>query len=267
MTSKGKLVLGFLMSIACGNVIAQNLPDSQYFDANGVSIHYVEQGAGEAVILMHGYTRSVSDWSQLEMFKSLAQDYRVIAFDARGHGKSDKASESSAYGLEMSRDIIRLLDHLDINKAHIIASSMGGRIFGPLLATHPDRLLTVTFIGFAPVWNWSASAQEAIERRSKNMLSNPPQRLIDQGQDTQALGLLVLGFSELVVSEQDLRNVQVPTFAIVGSEDRNLARMKELKTLMSDMEILVIDGEGHGLANVARHQEFVNSIRSFIADH
>lgn len=267
MTLKSKLVLGFLTAITCGNVIAQSLPDSQYFDSNGVSIHYVEQGAGEAVILMHGYTRSVNDWSQLEIFKSLAKDYRVIAFDARGHGKSDKPSEISAYGLEMSRDIIRLLDHLDIDRAHFIASSMGGRVFAPLMPTYPDRLLTVTFIGFAPVWNWSADIQQSIERRSDNMLSNPPQRLIDQGQDTQALGILVLGFSQLVVTKQKLRNVKVPTFAIAGSEDRNLTRLKELKTLMPNMQLLIIDGEGHGLSNLARHLEFVTSIRSFIADH
>ena len=99
------------------------------------------------------------------------------------------------------------------------------------------------------------------------MLGNPPQRLIDQGQDTQALGILVLGFSELVVAENELRNSEVPTFAEIGSEDRNLTRMNELKTLMSNMEILVIDREGHGLTNIARHPEFSTSIRSFIDKH
>ena len=133
--------------------VAQDLLNSQYFNSDGVRIHYVEQGSGEAVILLHGNTGSVKSWLQSGIFQSLADDYRVIAFDARGHGNSDKPHDISTYGVEMSQDIIRLLDHLDIENAHIIASSMGARIFGKLMPTHTERFLTAILVGFAPIWN------------------------------------------------------------------------------------------------------------------
>ena len=239
----------------------------QYFNSNGFKIHYVEQGSGEAVILLHGNTGSVKSWLQSGIFQSLADDYRVIAFDARGHGNSDKPHDISAYGVEMSQDIIRLLDHLDIEKTHIIASSMGAQIFGKLMPTHAERFLTAILVGFAPIWNWSADDQRAVEKRSKDLLNNPSQRLLDQGQDIQALATLVLGFSDLVVTDQELRNSKIPTLAIVGSEDHHLLRINDLKILMPDMEVLVIDGEKHGLANVSRHPGFLRSIRFFIAEH
>ena len=71
----------------------------------------------------------------------------------------------------------------------------------------------------------------------------------------------MLGFSELVVTEQELRDVQIATLAIVGSEDRNLARINELKTLMPNMEVLVIDGEKHGLAKGQPKTEVVTSMQ------
>ena len=56
------------------------------FNSNGVQIRYVEQGTGEPVLLIHGYTRSIeTNWLETGVFQDLAKDHRVIAFDLRGH--------------------------------------------------------------------------------------------------------------------------------------------------------------------------------------
>lgn len=73
-----------------------------------------------------------------EFFK----DYQVIALDLPGHRQSDEPEDQDAYGTQMVEDIIQLLDHLKIKKAHIVGYSMGGMITVKLLANHQDRVLS-----------------------------------------------------------------------------------------------------------------------------
>lgn len=256
-----------LIALTCGEAVAQDLPDSHYFDSNGAKIHYIEQGAGEAIILLHGNTGTVESWMGAGVFQDLTRDYRVIAFDARGHGRSDKPHDVAAYGANMSEDIIRLLDHLQIERAHIIGSSMGARTVGKTMTTHPDRFLTAILIGFAPAYNWSAEDQQAVEERWENRMNNPSQRLIDQGQDIQALATLLLGFSELAVTDQELRQVQIPTLAIVGSEDRHLPNAIDVNNLIPNMQLVIIEGVGHGLSRLVTQDraKFMETVRGFIA--
>ena len=72
---------------------------------------------------------------------------RVVAIDCRGHGKSDKPHDTAKYGPQMAEDVIEMMDHLKIKKAHIVGYSMGGMITAKLLTTHPDRLLSATLGG------------------------------------------------------------------------------------------------------------------------
>ena len=92
------------------------VPPDQFFDFNGVRIRYVEQGQGPAIVLMHGMTGTLDrHFLANGVFANLAQDHRVIAIDLRGHGKSGKPYDPRAYGEEMARDVVRLLDHLKIH--------------------------------------------------------------------------------------------------------------------------------------------------------
>jgi len=97
----------------------------KFFDSNGVRIRYVEQGNGDAIVLVHGFGVTLERWIASGVLPNLARDYRVIAFDVRGHGKSGKPPDLNAYGREIDLDAIRLLDHLRIQRAHIIGHSMG----------------------------------------------------------------------------------------------------------------------------------------------
>lgn len=94
----------------------------RFVDSNGVQIRYVEQGTGDPIILLHGNSLQLDAWIERGILVNLAKDYRVIAFDARGHGKSGKPRDPKAYGRECAFDVVRLMDHLDIDRAHSCSS-------------------------------------------------------------------------------------------------------------------------------------------------
>lgn len=63
----------------------------KYFDSQGVRVRFVDQGSGEPLVLLHGYTSTIERaWVDAGVLPNLAKDHRVIAFDLRGHGKSGK---------------------------------------------------------------------------------------------------------------------------------------------------------------------------------
>ena len=154
-------------------------PQERFFDSNGVRIRFVEQGQGPAVVLIHGYTGTGDrHWINTGVFEDLARDHRVIAMDARGHGKSGKPREASTYGAEMSRDVVRLLDHLTITRAHVVGFSMGAFVAGHLMVTQPDRLISVTLVAHHPIRGWTSVDEEEAEAWARDLESDTPFRAL-----------------------------------------------------------------------------------------
>lgn len=150
--------------------------EDQFFDSNGVRIRYVVEGKGAPVVLIHGMTLDVeSQWDEAGIRKALATNYQVIAFDLRGHGKSGKPHEASAYGVEMVEDVRRLLDHLHIKKAHVVGYSLGGTIALKFVTMYPERCLSVV-IGEGAVYHerYDFSAEDEAARNSA-AVSDPAQ--------------------------------------------------------------------------------------------
>ena len=124
--------------------------EDKYFDSAGVKIHYTIDGQGPPVVLVHGFTASIQvQWGLPGIITKLKPDYKVIALDNRGHGRSDKPHDPKLYGPESVNDVVRLLDHLKIEKAHVVGYSMGAFMTNYLVATHPSRVLTATLGGAA----------------------------------------------------------------------------------------------------------------------
>ena len=70
-----------------------------YFDSDGVKIHYIIEGEGEPVLLIHGFAAKLQvQWGMPGVIKDLAEDYQVIAIDNRGHGRSGKPHDPAKYG-------------------------------------------------------------------------------------------------------------------------------------------------------------------------
>lgn len=118
-------------------------PDQQ-FTAEGVTLRYREAGTGDAVVLIHGYSAALE--SMLGVAKALPQTHRMVAFDVRGFGRSSKFAEPARFGQQMVDDVIRLMDHLKIPRAHVIGHSMGALIAANVAARYPDRVTTATLV-------------------------------------------------------------------------------------------------------------------------
>ena len=96
----------------------------QYFESTGVPIRFVDEGQGVPVVLIHGLTGSAENWTERGVLQRLSGQYRTIALDCRGHGKSGKPHDRAAYGKQMVRDVVALLDYLNIEDAHIMGYSI-----------------------------------------------------------------------------------------------------------------------------------------------
>lgn len=118
-------------------------PDQQ-FTAEGVTLRYREAGSGDPVVLIHGYSAALE--SMLAAAKALPQTYRMVALDVRGFGRSSKFAEPARFGQQMVDDVIRLMDHLQIRRAHVIGHSMGALIAANVAARDPDRVTTATLV-------------------------------------------------------------------------------------------------------------------------
>jgi pimeloyl-ACP methyl ester carboxylesterase len=240
--------------------------------------------------LIHGYLGNVDrHWVNNGVFASLAKDHRVIALDCRGHGKSDKPIEPEAYGAEMAEDIVRLLDHLNIRRAHVVGFSMGAFIAGHLATRHGDRLLSVTFVGHHPVRTWGVVDEEEAHAAARDLESDTPFRLLilavsppdaPPGEqeirtlsrtllatnDPQALAAYHRGLRTLAVTDAELTAVRVPTLGIIGSADPALAGVRALQQIMPGLSVVVVNGAEHGGERGGlRRPEFLSALRGFLA--
>ena len=112
------------------------------FESSGAKIHYIDEGAGPPILLVHGFASNIEgNWRATGIIAALTgAGRRVIALDCRGHGESDKPHDPKAYGVNvMANDAIALLDHLGITKTDLMGYSMGGYIATSLLLEHPER--------------------------------------------------------------------------------------------------------------------------------
>ncbi|RIK17883.1 MAG: 3-oxoadipate enol-lactonase [Anaerolineae bacterium] len=117
------------------------------FHTNGIDLYYETVGQGEPILLLHGLGSCAEDWAL--QIPALAQRYRVIAADMRGHGHSDKPHGPYSVAM-MATDVLGLLDGLGIKSTHIIGLSMGGMIAFQLAVDHPDRVRSMVIVNSAP---------------------------------------------------------------------------------------------------------------------
>lgn len=113
-------------------------------------IHYFDiDGAGTPVVLIHGYTANAEGkWIKPGIAQALAANgHRVVAVDARGHGLSDKPHDPQRYGPRMARDVVELMDELDLERAHVHGFSMGGSLLTQILKRYPERVVTAIYGG------------------------------------------------------------------------------------------------------------------------
>jgi len=281
---------------------ANSQAEEGFFEAKGVRLRYLDEGQGQAVVLLHGLGRSAETWGAISpegsgLMPMLSKQYRVLALDARGQGKSDKPHDPKLYGTETVEDVVRLLDHLKIKKAHIIGYSVGGGIAAKLLVTHPDRLLSVTLVSRHIIFERSKKQQEKgraflnyLEHEDQRvpfiMASIPPgqpkptmeqaQEIVKQemmGQDIQATAAYMRGyFGTLQVTRKQLRANKVSVLVTYGSLESIAEADKQLSEAadkqLSDIaqlvrgQLIVIKDADHG--SIITMPSFLDAVQTFL---
>jgi pimeloyl-ACP methyl ester carboxylesterase len=237
-----------------------------------ITMHVVEAGAGEPLVLIMGLGGDHTVWGlQMPVF---AERHRVIAFDNRGAGQTDQpAPPYTTRG--MAEDTLGLMDALGIERAHVCGASLGGMIAQELALNHPERVRSLqlhctlarpdayllalgqtwlemrgalsreaftramTLWLFAPVT--FATRPEFVEGVVQNALANPfpptPAGFAGQAQ-------AVAGHDTL----DRLERIRCPTLITVGAED-NLVPVRFSRALHARLphaELVVLEGGGHG---------------------
>lgn len=242
----------------------------EFFDADGVRLRYVDVGEGAPVILLHGFALGVEmNWAPTGLLESLPGEFRLIAVDLRGHGKSDKPGESDGYGPEFVNDVLRLMDHLGIRQAYVVGYSMGGRIALKLLTEHPDRVRAAVLggSGWAPpgtpppaeIRGWIPGLQAVVEGEGSvtevlwqpGWPEPPPEwRAALDANDAGALAAVLLSLEELSVPEAALRDSPVPILAVVGEDDFARPSVDALAAIRPDVTVVLLPGSNHATALV-----------------
>jgi pimeloyl-ACP methyl ester carboxylesterase len=260
-----------------------------FFDSAGVPIHYTVTGNedGEPVVLIHGFTASIDrQWPAVE--GALKKDHKVIAIDNRGHGGSGKPHDPKKYGIEMIEDITRLLDHLKIEKAHIVGYSLGTFIALNFAVRHPERVLSVT-AGGAGVADEGRTKfflilAESLEKdRSIGPLiialtpKDRPQptpemiKAVDDAilkvNDPKALAAVLRGAAtkEWAISDEQIKKIKAPVLALIGADDPLRPDVDKLKTLLPATRVVVIDKADHITAFM--RPEFIAGLKQFLNEH
>jgi pimeloyl-ACP methyl ester carboxylesterase len=256
---------------------------------DGVKIHYVTIGdAGSWVVLIHGYTGSAEgNWFANGIAQALGARHRVVAIDCRNHGKSDKPVKG---GPGRAEDVVELMDHLGIERAHVHGYSMGGLLTARLLGLIPDRMLSAGFGGSGvqevddehrarvpadPEGVDPAEAETSRDLRISFAMTNGKTReeaeaIADRPQPArrdvtpeQAARL------RAIMGDVDLIKVEIPVLAINGEYDQPYAKTHRLWRELRDFTNVVLPGKSHLTAIVAGTMppEYLEATVRFIDSH
>jgi pimeloyl-ACP methyl ester carboxylesterase len=245
--------------------------------SDGVRIHWMEAGEGTPVVLLHGYTSCCdAGWFANGVAKELARDHRVIGIDARGHGRSEKPHDPAKYdGDRMPADVIEVLDHLGVGKAHFHGYSMGGGIVAHLLARHPDRFITASFGGSGVRETDAALAAkaEALDPKGHDPQQEAGQKTLRERADRDDAALKAVQDGRIAKPSTapplDLAGLDFPIQAINGEFDAPVSKTQRLAREARDFTAVILPGRGHNTVTTFPFTPrlYIDSIAGFVRAH
>jgi pimeloyl-ACP methyl ester carboxylesterase len=289
----GKRWVGFSAALIATGLLAlgwwvTRRVEGSTFDSAGVPIHFTDEGSGVPVILLHGFAVNADlNWRLPGLTDELSQEYRVVSMDLRGHGLSGKPTVPEAYGEAMAEDVIRLLDHLEIERAHVVGYSLGGIITLKLASTHPERLLSAAPLaagwedpedsvfllaidgiaddlaaghGVAPL-----AASLGGEREPPGALHTAWVRFLTRYlSDGPALAAMLRAIGELTVERADVLAIAVPVCSVVGTLDAMKPGVDAMVGVVPDHTVVYVEGADHLSATL--RPELIAALRACLAD-
>jgi pimeloyl-ACP methyl ester carboxylesterase len=247
-----------------------------YVDRDGVQVYYESHGAGPAVLLSHGYSSTSHMWAgQLD---TLGADHRVIAWDMRGHGKTDSPADPAAYSEAATvEDMAAILRACGESRAVIGGLSLGGYMSLAFYLAHPEMTRALMLFDTGPGyrnpkaregWNETAFRRaERFEERGLDALGGGDEVRRDLHRSADGLAKSARGmlaqFDDRVISSLD--QIRVPTLVLVGSKDEPfLAGTDYMANKIPGAQKVVIEDAGHA-SNIHQPAAFNAAVRAFLA--
>ena len=245
-------------------------------------LYYQVRGEGHPVVLIHGGSTHVGMWD--DQFDVLARHYKVVRYDVRGYGRSS----SSQVGHSQWHDLRKLLEHLGIERTHIVGLSLGGRIAVDFALEDPEKVAHLVLAGpglsgwqFEPAeWiNEVRAAREAGDKRAATeawlrspyltaIMENPElaERIRQISYDTEHSWVQNSRAVQLIPpAVERLSELKAPALLILGSRDANDAhRIVDLIAGNApNAQKIIVEGAGH-MVNMERPEEFNRAILDFL---
>jgi pimeloyl-ACP methyl ester carboxylesterase len=248
-----------------------------------ININYIIQGMGEPILMIMGFGSSMEGWYfQIPFF---SKHFRVVALDNRGVGGSDKPKGPFTTRM-MADDVIHLMDHLEIEKAHIMGASMGGMIAQEISINYPERVNKLvlactyakrgeTFRNISDSGKLSGSPAERMTSIIDLAFNKPLYRLVFgflarltsrarsdvggiEGQSVAVMSHDALGRLGSITSE---------TLVIVGTRDRLIdpAASEVIAGIIPNAKLVKIEGGSHTIM-VENKDEFNEEVLKFLTN-
>ena len=255
---------------------------------NGASIHYERSGNGFPLLFIHAGIADSRMWEP--QAQAFANDSDMIRPDLRGFGDSELPPEPYS----MRADLVGLLDHIGVDRAHVVGCSMGGTVAIDLALEHPARVARLVLVGsgvsgsnlgqadsalFADVEAADkAGDMDAVNRAEVRLWVDGPRRR--EGSAPAAVRDLVLDMNGRSLNSDwasaahqsldpraigRLEEISAPTLVIVGDEDlpHAAANAQVIASRIPDARTVVIKDAAH-LPSLERPDEFNRVLRNFL---
>lgn len=258
----------------------------------GVNINFHDEGKGEPILLIHGSGPGVTAWANWRtIIPELAKNNRVIAPDMAGFGYTQTPADFSATSESWVRQVIGLLDALDLEKVTIIGNSFGGAIALKTASLNPSRVNKLVLMGsvgvsfpitdgLEKVWGYEPSPEamsellhifaydqsiisdDLVEMRYRASIRADVQERFSSLFPTPRQE----GVERLSLSNKELLKIEQPTIIIHGKDDQVIpfAVSEVLAQRLPNAELYPIDQCGHWV-QIEKGKEFLDIVKPFLS--
>lgn len=229
----------------------------QFRSFDGADIAYIDRGDGPTVVLHHGFASDhEGNWVSSGVVDALlAAGRRVVAFDARAHGRSAKPHDPAAYADNaMERDLRGLFDHLALDDVDLVGYSMGAIVSAHFTPDEP-RVRTLV-LGGVGAGITVERPRKMVDAMTEGLLADDPSTVTNPvgrafrafadstGADRRALAAIQQAGAH--AAPAPVRRIAVPTLVLVGKADALVGDPQALAALIPDAECTIIDGDHLG---------------------
>ena len=245
------------------------MPRFETFD--GIELTYDDEGEGTSVLLLHGFAADADiNWRRPGVIDALVADgRRVISYDARGHGRSDKPHDPKAYGGNaMVKDATALLDHLDVGDVDVAGYSMGALVALRLVGAE-SRVQSAVLGGIGgqagPKESDRARIADALEADDASKAGGQAKAFRSFADTTGAdlRALAAIQRAQLMMAPVDLTAVKVPVLVLVGDRDDLAKKPEKLAAKIPGATVEIVSGSHLSAVN---DPKFARAIVRFVSD-